>query len=220
LLVSVKNAIRMFAEKAGARLVAYGGDIEIKALKKSIDIAAKMNVTLNAERIVIGGKEEVVINGGGSYTRWNASGIEHGTNGSWVEHAASHTSPGPSNAPVDLTLPVTELKELPNTLLLRLGSHTQNAYQFAGEPYRLFKDGVEIDSGVIDEHGQILVKDHQQGTASYEARLTNGARFTFPVHDQPGGSAEHRLANEGFRVAQDGTSRHADYGSDQPGNKA
>jgi len=112
LLVSVKNAIRMFAEKAGARLVAYGGDIDIKALKKSIDIAAKMDITMNAERIVIGGKEEVVINGGGSYSRWNASGIEHGTNGSWVEHAASHASSGPKSIPVpDIEFPSVVCKD-------------------------------------------------------------------------------------------------------------
>jgi type VI secretion system secreted protein VgrG len=31
-----------------------------------------------------------VINGGGSYVKFSAGGIEHGTNGTFVAHAASH----------------------------------------------------------------------------------------------------------------------------------
>jgi type VI secretion system secreted protein VgrG len=32
-----------------------------------------------------------VINGGGSYAKFTASGIEHGTNGTFVAHAATHS---------------------------------------------------------------------------------------------------------------------------------
>jgi type VI secretion system secreted protein VgrG len=37
----------------------------------------------------------VVVNGGTSFTKWNAAGITHGTNGAWTEHAASHSAMGP-----------------------------------------------------------------------------------------------------------------------------
>jgi len=91
LLVSVKDAVRMFAYKAGMKLVAAGADIDITALKDSVNILAKLNITHTANRITITAKEEVVINGGTSFSRWNASGIVHGTSGTWKQHAAQHS---------------------------------------------------------------------------------------------------------------------------------
>ena len=91
LLVSVKEAVRMFAYKAGMKLVAASADIDISALKDSINILAKLNITHTANRITITAKEEVVINGGSSFSRWNAAGIVHGTNGTWRQHAAQHS---------------------------------------------------------------------------------------------------------------------------------
>jgi type VI secretion system secreted protein VgrG len=91
LLVSVKEAVRMFAYKAGMKLVAASADIDITALKDSVNILAKLNITHTANRITITAKEEVVINGGTSFSRWNASGIVHGTGGTWRQHAAEHS---------------------------------------------------------------------------------------------------------------------------------
>jgi len=91
LLVSVKDAVRMFAYKAGMKLVAASADIDISALKDSVNILAKLNITHTANRITITAKEEVVINGGTSFSRWNASGIVHGTKGNWRQHAAQHS---------------------------------------------------------------------------------------------------------------------------------
>jgi len=97
LLVSVKEAVRMFAYKAGMKLVAASADIDITALKDSVNILAKLNITHTANRITITAKEEVVINGGTSFSRWNASGITHGTGGTWRQHAAKHQfEPGKS----------------------------------------------------------------------------------------------------------------------------
>jgi type VI secretion system secreted protein VgrG len=110
LLVSVREAIRMFAFNAGIRLTAAAQDIDVVALRNSIRILAKLDVTLDGNRILITGKEEVLINGGTSYTRWNSGGIESGTLGRWVEHAAGHGSQGPKNLPVPATnLPRAEL---------------------------------------------------------------------------------------------------------------
>jgi type VI secretion system secreted protein VgrG len=114
LLVSVKEAVRMFAYKAGMKLVAASADIEISALKDSVKILAKLNITHTANRITITAKEEVVINGGSSFSRWNASGIVHGTNGTWRQHAAQHSlvpakSEGTSVLPQTVQLPPGQL---------------------------------------------------------------------------------------------------------------
>ncbi|MFC0252737.1 type VI secretion system Vgr family protein [Massilia consociata] len=107
LLVSVKEAVRMFAYKAGMKLVAASADIDITALKDSVNILAKLNITHTANRITITAKEEVVINGGTSFSRWNASGIVHGTSGNWVQHAAHHSfEPGKSEGTPSLPQPV------------------------------------------------------------------------------------------------------------------
>ncbi|WP_306395720.1 type VI secretion system Vgr family protein [Telluria beijingensis] len=107
LLVSVKDAVRMFAYKAGMKLVAASADIDITALKDSVNILAKLNITHTANRITITAKEEVVINGGTSFSRWNASGIVHGTSGKWVQHAAHHSfEPAKSEGTPSLPQPV------------------------------------------------------------------------------------------------------------------
>ncbi|WP_273028640.1 type VI secretion system Vgr family protein [Massilia timonae] len=107
LLVSVKEAVRMFAYKAGMKLVAASADIDITALKDSVNILAKLNITHTANRITITAKEEVVINGGTSFSRWNASGIVHGTIGNWVQHAAHHSfEPAKSEGTPTLPQPV------------------------------------------------------------------------------------------------------------------
>lgn len=107
LLVSVKEAVRMFAYKAGMKLVAASADIDITALKDSVNVLAKLNITHTANRITITAKEEVVINGGTSFSRWNASGIVHGTGGTWIQHAAKHSFvPGKSEGTPALPQPV------------------------------------------------------------------------------------------------------------------
>lgn len=67
----------------------------LQALQTNIQMLAKLDIRMAANRIEISAKEEVVVNGGGSYTRWNAGGIESGTSGTWVTHAATHRMDGP-----------------------------------------------------------------------------------------------------------------------------
>ncbi|NKI72340.1 DUF2345 domain-containing protein, partial [Collimonas pratensis] len=102
LFASVAKTFRLMVQKAGMKMVAAAGDIDVKALTDSINLLAKLNITHTANRITITAKEEVMINGGGSYVKYNAAGIEHGTNGVYVAHAATHSLPGPKNRSVDL----------------------------------------------------------------------------------------------------------------------
>ncbi|MYN46206.1 type VI secretion system tip protein VgrG [Pseudoduganella sp. FT93W] len=100
LFASVRQTFRLFVHKAGMRLVAAAGDIDLRALSNSVNVLAKLNITQMANRITISAKEEVVINGGGSYARFSAQGIEQGTNGNMVIHAAEHALQGPNCASV------------------------------------------------------------------------------------------------------------------------
>ena len=96
-LASAREAISLFAAKAGMRLIAASGDIDITALQNAIHLLAKLEITHTAERISITAKQEVLINGAGSYSKWNAAGITHGTKGAWTAHAAGHGELGPDN---------------------------------------------------------------------------------------------------------------------------
>ncbi|MBJ2158485.1 type VI secretion system tip protein VgrG [Variovorax sp. IB41] len=201
-LVSAKQALRFFAYKAGIRLFAYGGDIDIKALKDSISIIARLNIVQVANKITITAKEELVLNGGGSYICLNAAGIEEATTGKHVEYAATHSMVGPKNAP---TIPVdgsSSLKDVKTTRTFVLRSHAEDGRAIAMEPYTLYKDGAEVKKSVTDALGQVLIEDHQEGTGAYQVKLTNGNEFELPVTARLK-SVDQKLAAHGYRAAQD-----------------
>jgi len=166
-LVSVRDAVRMFACKAGMKLVAAGADIDITALKDSINILAKLNITHTANRITITAKEEVVINGGTSFSRWNAGGIVHGTAGTWRQHAAKHNiEPGKSEGtpalPQTVQLAPGKL-DLFHQYVNSAGSKKQGIRQ--GDYTVVDADG-GIHQGTLDGDGFASVADLPMGTAT------------------------------------------------------
>jgi type VI secretion system secreted protein VgrG len=83
LLASASRGMRLFVQSMGWRLVAASGDIDVKALKDSINLLAKLNITANADRITITAKTELVIQGGGN-----------ATSGPYTAHAANFAYTG------------------------------------------------------------------------------------------------------------------------------
>jgi type VI secretion system secreted protein VgrG len=167
LLVSVKEAVRMFAYKAGMKLVAASADIDITALKDSVNILAKLNITHTANRITITAKEEVVINGGTSFSRWNASGIVHGTNGNCVQHAAHHSfvpgkSEGTPGLPQTVQLPPGQL-DLYHQYVNPEGGRKQGIRQ--GE-YTVTDAEGGVHQGVLDANGFASVSGLPMGMAT------------------------------------------------------
>jgi type VI secretion system secreted protein VgrG len=98
--VSAKEAINLFAYRAGMKLIAAKGDIDIQALQRNIHLLAKLDITHTANRITLTAGEEVVLNGGGSHTTWAVDRIHSATLGPWVSHAATHAQPGPKRLPL------------------------------------------------------------------------------------------------------------------------
>uniref|UniRef100_UPI001AE9E273 DUF2345 domain-containing protein n=1 Tax=Pseudomonas palmensis TaxID=2815362 RepID=UPI001AE9E273 len=97
LLASASQGMRLFVQNMGWRLVAASGDIDIKALKDNINLLAKLDITANADRITLTAKTELVLQGGGSATTFNAGGITHVTTGPYTAHAANFAHVGPKN---------------------------------------------------------------------------------------------------------------------------
>jgi len=227
LLVSAKEAVRLFAHKAGMKLTAGSSDIDIRALKASVNVLAKMNIKLEANRITITARDEVLINGGSSYTRWNANGIEHGTMGIWREHAATHSLVGPANKPVPpIRSTAAALKETPPDPQIAFSvQHVPgpSPLLFSGQSYTLLKNGAEIRKGLFDEHGRLTIEHAEKG-ARYQVRLFNGTVHDVPVaqdrmEPDPGRPQynEHQLSNKGYRGdGQDSSKRRSqrERGSD------
>ncbi|WP_434107954.1 type VI secretion system Vgr family protein [Paraburkholderia caffeinilytica] len=200
LFASMRNALRLFVYQAGMRLVAAGGDIDLKALKDNINLLAKLNVTVTANKITISAQEEVEISGGGSYTRWNSGQIQSGTSGGFLVHSASRAFSGPDNVKTP-SLPMSPPSS--EDLHFALGALPGEAHQFVSEPYELYKGGAKIGEGVTDEFGRVVVKNHQPGTPDYQVKLVNGGHFDLKVRDALNEDIEHadQRTNRGERLA-------------------
>jgi type VI secretion system secreted protein VgrG len=98
-LVSAKEAVRLFAYKSGIKLVSAAADIETQALEKSIHVLSKVSITETAENITFTAKEELTINGGGSFSTFNSGSITHGTAGVWDMNAATVAMDGAKSLP-------------------------------------------------------------------------------------------------------------------------
>ncbi|KAF1065679.1 hypothetical protein LvStA_00171 [Burkholderia gladioli] len=118
-----------------------GRYIDVKALKDSINLLAKLNVTVTATKITISAQQEVEINGGGSYTRWTAGQIKSGTSGGFEVHSASRTFVGPDSVSTP-TIPA--LPPDKEQLHFALQALQGEGPQVVSEPYKLYKGGVEI----------------------------------------------------------------------------
>lgn len=155
-LVSVREAARLFAYKA-IRLTAATAGIDIVALQNSINLLARLEIKLEADRIAITAKEEILISGGGSFSKWNASGIVHGTRGLWREHAATHSYAGPMDMAKRLRMQGVSHDDKYSIRFAPLGSDEVFKHaEMAGLPYRILGEKQEIRAeGVIPDDGRL-----------------------------------------------------------------
>jgi type VI secretion system secreted protein VgrG len=148
LLVSAKESVRLFAYKAGMKLISASSDVNINALKTSIHLLAKMDITLTTNAITLIAKKQVLVNGGGSYMQWSDGAIEEGTAGTRVVHAGTHPMTGPkSQPPVPITWPGVKGDD-------RFLVHYPDGSPVVGAKYRATLESGEVLTGVTDAQGQ------------------------------------------------------------------
>jgi type VI secretion system secreted protein VgrG len=146
-LVSAKEAIKLFAYKHRVRLTSAETHVEIQALQKSLNLLSKLDISMTADRITLSAKEEVVINGGGSYTIWNASGITSGTTGTHTVQAESFSFPPGQSMPVQPLPETTPFNELPEL-------YDKKGRPVAGFPYELVLGQGRTLRGVTNGQGE------------------------------------------------------------------
>lgn len=194
LFANVRQTFRLFVHKAGMKLIAAAGDIDMQALTNSINLLAKLDITQTANRITITAKEELVINGGGSYARYAAGGIEMGTTGTFVAHAATHSLPGAKNAAMEFVMPPLKQVAAKGHGIFHLGSEAAAAGRASvAAPYKLYKNGAVSEEGHIDDRGNIAFKHELDANAEYKLELANGQRY----HVQAGDVDQEHLVNAG-----------------------
>jgi type VI secretion system secreted protein VgrG len=209
LFASIRQTFRLFVQKAGMKMVAAAGDIDMQALSDSIKLLAKLEITHTANRITISAKEEVVINGGGSYAKFSAGSIEMGTNGSFIAHAATHSFPPAKSVDMAMKMPPVVDVVRKGHGVLNVGSHSAAAGRvIVGSPYKLYKDGAVIDQGQFDPQGNVSFKHEFESGAKYELELANGQRFDIDAgsqeeqHELSAGMGVHGYASSGGSLSE------------------
>jgi len=214
---SVRQSLRLFVQKAGMKMVAAAGDIDLQALSDNIKLLAKLEITHTANRITISAKEEVVINGGGSYVKFAAGGIEHGTNGSFIAHAKHHSLTTAKNVEMAINMPpVTDVLSK-GRAALHIGSHAETAGRAsAGLPFKLFKDGALVEQGHFDDKGNIQFAHALEAAAKYKVELPTGQSFDIAAsayeeqHELNAGLGYHGYENPGGALTDDEHSLNQD----------
>ena len=204
LFASIRQSFRLFVQKAGMKLIAAAGDIDVQALSSGIKLLAKLDISQQANRIIITAKEEVVVNGGGSYARFAAGSIELGTSGSFVAHAATHSLPTAKSAEMAIMMPPVADVAGKGQGMLHVGSHpAAGGKTGAGLPYKLYKDGAVIDQGQLDASGNVVFKHELESKAKYQLELANGQRFNVDAgsyaeqHEMSAGMGFHGYKRSG-----------------------
>lgn len=117
--VSADKELGLFVHKAGAKLIANLGDVEIHSRHNTLDMSAQQKLTISSteDEVIISTPKTLTINGGGSYVKLSDSGIEHGSNGDLTMKVAEYLVPGsggdlPVDAPDFNTTEIAEMKSV------------------------------------------------------------------------------------------------------------
>jgi len=175
---SVRQTFRLFVQKAGMKMVAMAGDIDVQALSDSIKLLAKLDITQSANRIIISAQEEIILNGGGSYAKFGTGSSELGTSGTFTAHAATHSLTSSKSMSVKVTAaaarhgsPIAteqtlgELTESNSWVEFKLVD--QNG-PIAGERYVLTDPAGKKHAGTVDREGVARIDQIPLGNCKVE----------------------------------------------------
>lgn len=153
LVASVAEKISVFVQRAGMKLIAGKGAIDIQALTDQLRLLSELGLTLKSNNgsIEIDAKTELMLKCGGSYIRITPQGIEDGTRGARTIKSASFSRQGPSSVAEHMNS--LEKPAFNDKYLLRdriTGDPLKN------HPYEIVRgDGTRL-SGVTDELGHTV----------------------------------------------------------------
>ena len=152
MFIGVGQALSVFVRKAGIKLFANKGAISVQAQNDLMELLAQKSIVITSteDEIKITAKKKITLNGGGSYIRLNACGIEAGTPGEYNVKAGYYgRKPKAKLTPELMAFPVIESGEFNAKFLFT----DDDGLPYANTKYiACFSDGTQKE-GITDENG-------------------------------------------------------------------
>ncbi|EGM7876609.1 TPA: type VI secretion system Vgr family protein [Escherichia coli] len=152
MFIGVGQALSVFVRKAGIKLFANKGAISVQAQNDLMELLAQksIEITSTEDEIKITAKKKITLNGGGSYIRLDACGIEAGTPGEYNVKAGYYgRKPKAKLTPELMAFPVIESGEFNAKFLFT----DDDGLPYANTKYiACFSDGTQKE-GITDENG-------------------------------------------------------------------
>ncbi|HGY7881603.1 TPA: type VI secretion system Vgr family protein, partial [Escherichia coli] len=153
MFIGVGQALSVFVRKAGIKLFANKGAISVQAQNDLMELLAQksIEITSTEDEIKITAKKKITLNGGGSYIRLDACGIEAGTPGEYNVKAGYYgRKPKAKLTPELMAFPVIKSEDFNQSFIL-LDENT--GQPLINWPYELeLESGLKM-SGITDENG-------------------------------------------------------------------
>ena len=152
MFIGVGQALSVFVRKAGIKLFANKGAVSVQAQNDLMELLAQksIEITSTEDEIKITAKKKITLNGGGSYIRLDACGIEAGTPGEYNVKAGYYgRKPKAKLTPELMAFPVIESGEFNAKFLFT----DDDGLPYANTKYiACFSDGTQKE-GITDENG-------------------------------------------------------------------
>ncbi|HFI1366059.1 TPA: type VI secretion system Vgr family protein [Escherichia coli] len=152
MFIGVGQALSVFVRKAGIKLFANKGAISVQAQNDLMELLAQKSIVITSteDEIKITAKKKITLNGGGSYIRLDACGIEAGTPGEYNVKAGYYgRKPKAKLTPELMAFPVIESGEFNAKFLFT----DDDGLPYANTKYiACFSDGTQKED-ITDENG-------------------------------------------------------------------
>ncbi|HBD2341215.1 TPA: type VI secretion system tip protein VgrG [Escherichia coli] len=164
MFIGVGQALSVFVRKAGIKLFANKGAISVQAQNDLMELLAQksIEITSTEDEIKITAKKKITLNGGGSYIRLDACGIEAGTPGEYNVKAGYYgRKPKAKLTPELMAFPVMKSEDFNQSFIL-LDENT--GQPLINWPYELeLESGLKM-SGITDENGntELISSDKEE----------------------------------------------------------
>ena len=164
MFIGVGQALSVFVRNAGIKLFANKGAISVQAQNDLMELLAQksIEITSTEDEIKITAKKKITLNGGGSYIRLDACGIEAGTPGEYNVKAGYYgRKPKAKLTPELMAFPVIKSEDFNQSFIL-LDENT--GQPLINWPYELeLESGLKM-SGITDENGntELISSDKEE----------------------------------------------------------
>ena len=164
MFIGVGQALSVFVRKAGIKLFANKGAVSVQAQNDLMELLAQKSIVITSteDEIKITAKKKITLNGGGSYIRLDACGIEAGTPGEYNVKAGYYgRKPKAKLTPELMAFPVIKSEDFNQSFIL-LDENT--GQPLINWPYELeLESGLKM-SGITDENGntELISSDKEE----------------------------------------------------------